>query len=194
MKASTKSSRFVRCLAIAGAVTAFAVPAGANAMPIGPHNPPPMNYVSDQGSDSGAGMQQFGPGEITGGGAPLAHNTAKDVWASSLVSNSSAKPLPFNTDIPAVVRASKAGAYVQTPSSETTFKTDIPAVVRASNAGAYVQTPSTTIHEVKTVVSDDNSHTLAIALAGSALGIALCCAGYATMRLSRLQRRLGVSH
>ena len=168
MKASNKSSRLVRCLAIAGAVTAFAVPAGANAMPIGPHNPPPMNYTqaSDQGSDAGAGMQQFGPGEITGGGVPLNH-IARDAWASSLASHSTAKP--------------------------STFKTDIPAVVRASNAGAYVQTPSSTISEVKPVVSDDD-HTLAIALAGSALGIALCCAGYATMRLSRLQRRLGVSH
>ena len=170
MKASQKHRRrFIRSLAIAGAVTAFAVPAGANAMPIGPHNPPPMNYMqgSDQGSDAGAGMQQFGPGEITGGRARLDNNTARDVWASSLASHSTAKP--------------------------STFNTDVAAVVRASNAGAYVQTPSSTIREVKTVASDD-SHTLAIALAGSALGIALCCAGYATMRLSRIQRRLSVSN
>ena len=174
MKASQmQRRRFVRSLAIAGAVTAFAVPAGANAMPIDSHNPPPMNYVqaSDQGSDAGAGMQQFGPGEITGGGARLdhrgLHSTARDIWASSLASHGSTQ--------------------------QSSYRTDIPAVARASNAGAYVQTPSSTIREVKTVASDD-SHTLAIALAGSALGIALCCAGYATMRLSRIQRRLSVSN
>ena len=149
MKASKKRRRrFVRALAIAGAVTAFAVPAGANAMPIGPHNPAPMNYVqaSDQGSDAGAGMQQFGPGEITGGGEPLAHralhNAAPDVWASSLASRGTA--------------------------------------------------PSSTIRQVKVVVQHD-SRTLEIALAASALGIALCCGAYATIRLTRIQRRLGVS-
>jgi hypothetical protein len=177
MKASQKTRRrFVRAFAIAGAATALAVPAGASAMPIGPHNPAPMNYVqgSDQGSDGGAGMQQFGPGELTGGAADGArldhrglHNTAQDVWASSLVSRGTTQT--------------------------STFKTDIPAVVRASNAGAYVQMPSSTIREPKTVVQDDG-RTLEIALAASALGIALCCAGYATIRLARIQRRLGTSH
>jgi hypothetical protein len=174
MKASQKRRRrFVRSLAIAGAVTAFAIPAGANAMPIGPHNPAPMNYMqaSDQGSDAGAGIQQFGPGEITGGGVRLdhrgLHNTAPDIWASSLASHGTSQP--------------------------SNVKTDIPAVVRASNAGAYVETPSSTVREIQTVVHDD-SHTLAIALAGGALGMALCCAGYATIRLSRIQRRLSVSN
>jgi hypothetical protein len=146
MKASTKHRhRYVRALAIAGAVTALAAPAGASAMPIGPHSAPPITQVSDQGSDAGAGMQQFGPGELTGGGQP------------------------------------------------SNYKSEIPALVRASHAGTHVQTPSGTIHQVKTVVNDD-SHTLAIALAASALGIALCGVGYATIRLAQIQRRLGVSH
>jgi hypothetical protein len=141
MKANMKRRRrFVRSLAIAGAVTALAAPAGASAMPIGPHNPPPITQTSDLGSDNGAGMQQFGPGELTGGGAPL----------------------------------------------------DISAFVRASHAGDNVQTPSATIREVKSVVHDD-SRTLEIALAASALGIALCCVGYATLRLAQIQRRLGAS-
>jgi hypothetical protein len=166
MKASQKRRRrFVRALAIAGAVTAFAVPAGASAMPIGPHNPPSMNYIqgSDQGSDAGAEIQQFGPGELTGGtpdGARLDHR----------------------------------GLHYTAPATQpSTFKTDVPAVVRASHAGAYVQTPSSTIREIRTVVHDD-SRTLEIALAASALGVALCGAGYATIRLTRIQRRVRVSN
>jgi hypothetical protein len=43
-------------------------------------------------------------------------------------------------------------------------------------------------HEVRTISGDSNS-TLAIVLASSALGLALCGAGYATVRLTRIQRR-----
>jgi hypothetical protein len=143
MKASKKRRRrFVRALAIAGAVTALAVPAGAGAMPIGPHNPAPMNYtqVSDQGTDGGAGMQQFGPGELTGGapdGARLDH--------------------------------------------------------RGLHYTAAATQPSTTIRQIRTVVHED-SRTLEIALAASALGVALCGVGYATIRVTQSQRRVRVSN
>jgi hypothetical protein len=42
--------------------------------------------------------------------------------------------------------------------------------------------------EMPTISGDDNG-TLAIVLASSALGLALCGAGYATVRLTRIQRR-----
>ena len=134
MQSATRKRRrrFVRPLAIAGSAIALAAPATAGAMPIGPHNPPPMSYMqgSDQGSDAGAGIQQFGPGELTGGGQPGA-------------------------------QLDHRGLHYTAPASST-------------------------IREIRTVVHDDGQ-TLAIALAASALGIALCGAGYATVRLTQIQ-------
>lgn len=49
------------------------------------------------------------------------------------------------------------------------------------------QPSSVVVHEVRTVNSND--HTLAIVLASSALGIALCGTAFAAVRLTRIQRR-----
>jgi hypothetical protein len=77
----------------------------------------------------------------------------------------------------------------------------LPATPAADQAGARldhrglndVQSPPyvTTVHLQS--AGDDGNRTLAIALASSALGIALCGSGYAAFSLGRIQRRLRVT-
>jgi hypothetical protein len=115
--------------------------------------------------------------------------------ALALPSAAGARPIDYHPPSPQAGAALKANAfhahgrpaaYAGTYQLPSGFGTD-----SQTNAAptTTAQTPSVVVREVRTVSSDSN-HTLALVLASTALGIALCGSAYAVFRTTRIQRRV----
>ena len=116
--------------------------------------------------------------------------------ALALPSAAGARPIdyhPLSPQAAAVLAANhsihphgRPAAYAGTYELPSGFGTD-----SQTNAAptTTAQTPSVVVREVRTVSSDSN-HTLALVLASTALGIALCGSAYAVFRTTRIQRRV----
>jgi hypothetical protein len=168
MKAHKKRMNVIRSLAIAACAAGLAAPAGAAAMPYGPHPVRVYDHsvpvVPDQG---GARLDHRG---LTDGTKAIAGRAPSGKFKL---------PAAFRTD-------------AQTPSTSPAGKFKLPAGFTTD-----AQTPSTSptsapasvVTQIRTVVHDA-SRTLPIVLAACALGIALCGSGYTAYRLTRIQRRL----
>jgi hypothetical protein len=164
MKAHKKRMNVIRSLAIAACAAGLAAPAGAAAMPYGPHPVRVYDHsvpvVPDQG------------------GARLDHRGLTD-GTKAITGRRFGLPAGFRTD-------------AQTPSTSPSGKFKLPAGFRTdaqTPSTSPGSAPASVVTEIRTVVHDA-SRTLPIVLAACALGIALCGTGYTAYRLMRIQRRL----
>ena len=133
---------------------------------------------------SAAGAMPIG-GDPPSSGGPAHAAYVSDPWAGGLIQPAAKKPyvLPSSFRTDAQSASPDAAKPYALPSG---FKTDVQS---APPRSAPSSSPSSVIHELK-VVEDAGSRTLAIVLAATALGIALCGTGLALVRLTRMQRRV----
>jgi hypothetical protein len=175
MEANKKRITMPRAVVVAGCLAAIAGPASASAMPVGPdawqatHSSAPAPYVSDAYA---GGLTQVKPSDTSG--ARLDHRG-------------------LQTPKPAAQPSPAGRSYVKATSALTAAQLAAAYGTGSAHRAQPVTGSTTSVtREVRTISGDDNS-TLAIVLASSALGLALCGAGYATVRLTRIQRRIAQS-
>jgi hypothetical protein len=159
-----KKIRKLRALAIAGSLSALAVPSSAMARPATDVYPPVRheNVTATQYQLPSS----FRPEVQT-------QSQSKPIAQRSFAPSSSFKPEVSQT----------VAQRPFTPSSS--FRPEVQTPVSSTPASA----PSSVIREIRTV-TDDGSQTLPIILAALALAVALCGSAYAWFRLTRMQRNL----
>lgn len=160
MKAK-KRIRALRALAIAGSLSALAVPSAAIAWPTGGMSSGPIRHEN-------AGGQQY---QLPSSFRPEVQTVAREyTLPSGFHSEAQTQSRPVaqrQFSLPASFKPE-----VQSPASPTTASIPSSSIVR----------------EIRTV-TEDGSQTLAIVLAALALAIALCGTAYA-VRVTRMQRNL----
>jgi hypothetical protein len=152
--------RVLRHLAIAGSLSALAVPTSAVAKPM-----PEVNWSANHTAQQPYQLPARFRTEIQSPSVARQYTLPSNFHSEVQTQAKHSPQQPFN--LPSGFKPE-----VQTPSSPT-----------------VASSPGSIIREIRTV-TDDGNPTLALVLAALALAIALCGSAYAGVRLSRMQRNL----